>query len=176
MKKIKLSRMITTLMAIATLVCSFGTTNVFAAELDSENTIVETCDSIETSDIIEPRAGIETLPLGWHTISSNFTITGHNYTPVKTVEGRYLRIYYNSSSSTTDITLWGYIRILDYNTKEVLNESPLLVGDGDYRTAEVDLGTTGRKIQIYTVIINALTGEEVQRSVTFTNYQSYVHN
>lgn len=175
MKKIKFSRAIGTLMAVVTLATCLGANPVFAAEVDE----VEVIDQqTETEGSIIPYAGTETLPLGYYTISSRFSITGHNYSPIKTVQGKYLKILYTATLNVEDFQLEsGRIKIIDANTKEVLSDSPLICGNGtgSYQTLDTNLGYEGRKIQIYTVVTSS-NGQEVQNTVTFTNYQSYVHN
>lgn len=172
MKKIKFSRAISTLIAVVTLATCFGTNPVFAAEVEV------TEQQAETESSIVPYAGTEPLPLGYYTISSRFSITGHNYSPVKTVQGKYLKILYSATLNVEDYQLEsGRIKIIDANTKEVLSDSPLICGNGtgSYQTLDTNLGYAGRKIQIYTVVTSS-NGQEVQNTVTFTNYRSYVHN
>lgn len=119
MKKIKFSRAIGTLMAVVTLATCLSANPVFAAEVD-EVEVIEQQTETETS--ITPYGGIETLPLNrWYTISSAFTIDDYNYTPMKTVEGKYLKLKFISrvnldlDSKSGDVKVT--IKIRDYNTK-----------------------------------------------------------
>lgn len=175
MKKIKLSRNFAIIMAIMTLVCSLGTTTAFAAEPEGDvSTVTET-------SAIEPRAGTETLPLGWYTISSKFSIRGHNTTPVKTVQGQYLRLSYNATKGATSEPLAILTRIKDYNTGEFIGGTDVfLISDkattAGFTTIQFDLGYAGRKVQIYTYIQDARSATENTSLVTFTDYQSYVYN
>lgn len=131
------------------------------------------------NDIVEPRAGVETLPLGWYLISSSFTVTDYNYTPLKTVEGRYLKLRFKAVVDGEN-PLAVRIKIRDYDTKEFLDVDDAIFfmsnqsGDNTFTTAQFDLGYAGRKIQIYTQLESSydISGE----SVIFTNYQSYVYN
>ena len=95
MKKIKFSRIISTLIVAASLITNYWTATVFASEAK------EPAEIIEAADTLEPRAGTETLPLGWYTISSKFSIKGHNTTTVSSqtiafdlgYAGRKVQIY-----------------------------------------------------------------------------------
>lgn len=173
MKRSNISRTISTFMMVVTLVCCFGTTTVLAAEpLDS---------ILVANNVVEPRAGTETLPLGWHTISSKFTITGHNTTPVKTVQGRYLQLNYNISKNATSAPVAVRIKIKDYYTGTFIgNEDIFFISENPtsakWGTINFDLGYAGRKVQIYTRIENTLTYNEISTPITFSNYQSYVYN
>jgi len=179
MKKINFSRAIGTLMAVLTLVTCFGANTVFAAEVENKPEMVETTDSIV------PYAGVETLPLGWYTISSDFTIDGHNYTPCKTVQGRYMKLNFNCTNATTQSALSGVvikIYIRDYNTQQLIPGASYIctiANDGTYNieTSTFDLGYAGRKVQIYTELSSIRDyADTMERSVRFTNYRSYVSN
>ncbi len=177
MKKMKFFRVISTLMAVVTLATCLGMNPVLAAELDEVEAVEQ---QVETESSITPYSGVETLPLGDYLISSRFSVTGHNYSPVKTVQGRYLRILYKATLNVVDFQLQpGRIKIIDYYTKEVLSDSSLCCSSNNsgvsYQTVDTDLGRAGRKIQIYTVVTSS-NGQEVQNTVTFTDYRSRVHN
>lgn len=165
MKKIKFSRTIGMLMAIVTLVIGFSTKNVYAA-------------------------GIETLPLNqWYTISNSFTVDDYNYTPMKTVQGRYLKLQFCSkvnldldSKATEQVQVT--IRIRDYNTKQFIPGAvytytqPLVdITWGQAKeTPTFDLGYAGRKVQIYTKISSYNSSDTSVRVVDFTKYKSYSSN
>lgn len=176
MKTTKLSWNISTLMAIVTLISFLEPTTVFA----TEDQIVSYTS--ETTNAIEPRAGTETLPLGWYTISSRFNITGHNTTPVKTVRGRYLKLNYTITKPVTSEPIAIIVEVKDYNTGIKLGSSDVFFmnensGTAKWETIEpYDLGYAGRKVQIYTRIDLGNSHKELSQAVTFTNYKSYVYN
>ena len=59
---------------------------VFAAEEDVYR-------DYEVENNSNVRSGVETFPLNqWYLVSTNFSVHDYNYTPVKTVQGRYLKI------------------------------------------------------------------------------------
>lgn len=84
MKKMKFFRAISTLMAVVTLATCLGMNPVLAAELDEVEAVEQ---QVETESSITPYSGVETLPLGDYLISSRFSVTGHNYSPVKNCTG-----------------------------------------------------------------------------------------
>lgn len=181
MKKIKFSRTIGILMSVVTLATCFCANPVFAAEVDEVEVIEQ---QVETESSIMPYAGTETLPLGWYTISSSFTIDGYNYTPCKTVQGRYMKLNFNCTNATTQTAYSGIvikIYIRDYNTKQIISGPYIctIANDGTYNieTSTFDLGYAGRKVQIYTQLYSIKDYvDTMERSVLFTNYRSYVSN
>lgn len=180
MKKMKLLKVVSTVMMVVNLVTGVGTTNVFAAEVDN------TPNAIETDGDIETRAGVETLPLNkWHTISSSFSVAGYNYTPCKTVEGRYLKLDFDCYVGDSGGNIVALVQIRDYNTKELLNEQYhmfIITKNHDavftphVTTKTFDLGQANRKIQIYTKLVSADSVDNFERTATFKNYKSYVSN
>ena len=174
MKKIKLSRIISIFMVAVSLMTNFGVATVFAAESN------EPVKGVEADEIVEPRAGTETLPLGWYTISSKFSIKGHNTTPVKTVSGRYLKLDYDLTKSATSEPIAVRIKIKDYNTGQYIGGEDIFFVTQNAtttgcRTITFDLGYAGRRVQIYTYIENAWSYTEHTASlITFSNYKSYV--
>lgn len=180
MKKIKFSRAIGTLMAVVTLATCLSANPVFAAEVE----VIE--QQVETESSITPYGGVETLPLNrWYTISSNFSITGYNYTPCKTVEGRYLKLDFDCYVGDSGGNIVALVQIRDYNTKELLDEQYhmfIITKNHDavftphVTTKTFDLGQANRKIQIYTKLVSADSGDNFERTATFKNYKSYVSN
>lgn len=72
MKNIR--RLVCMFMVVVTCVCCFTPMTALAAELENEPL------EAEAPATIEPKAGVETLPIGTHLISSSFTITFHSFT------------------------------------------------------------------------------------------------
>ena len=187
MKKIKFSRAIGTLMAVVTLATCLSSNSVYAAEVDEAVETVE--QQTETESSITPYGGIETLPLDkWYTISSAFTIDDYNYTPMKTVEGQYLKLKFRAKvnldldSKVGDVKVT--IKIRDYNTKAFIKDAeysytmPMvyLMWQVPVETPYFNLGYAGRKIQIYTKISTPNSSSTAVRVVDFDNYQSYSTN
>lgn len=170
MKNIR--RFVCMFMVIVTCVCCFTPMTALAAELENEPF------EVEAPFTIEPRGGVETLPLGEYLISSSFTITDYNYTPRKTVQGRYLQLKFNAFLYNTTDPLAVRIKIRDYNTREFIGSQETIIFLGSnmisnsFTSEKYDLEYAGREVQIYTEFSSANPGDTVQ----FTNYRSIVSN
>ena len=182
MKKIKFSRAIGTLMAVVTLATCLSANPVFAAEVDEVKVIEQ---QAETESSITPYGGVENLPLGWYTISSQFSISGYNYTPCKTVKGRYLKLDFDSYVADRGGGIVALIEIRDYNTGQFIdNQYHFFTITKEHNevftphvtTKTFDLGYAGRKIQIYTKLVSMNDVDNFERTATFKNYKSYVSN
>ena len=187
MNKINFSRILSVIMAIITMIGCMSTTPVYAA--GEENSAVIEAENANIGSANQPKSGVETLPLGWYTISDAFTIDDYNYTPVKTVQGRYMKLKFASrvnlsldSHATTTVLVT--IKLRDYYTgafipgAEYSYTMPLVdvLWQTPRETSTFDLGYAGRKVQIYTKISSYNSTDTSTRVVDFHNYQSYVSN
>lgn len=173
MTKTSVSRFIGAIALALVLLVGFTTTRAFAAEPDN------------IFGMVQPRSGVETLPLNtWYTISSHFSIDGHNYTPVKTVEGRYLKLNINTCLSLDEDKGNGPVRVTikirDYNSRNFISGavSTFTMERGVLMTGQpvFDLGYSGRKIQIYTEITSLNSSDPATRVIDFYDYRSYSYN
>ncbi len=171
-----------TLIVATMMISYFNDVPAFAAE--TKQTINNEEQTIYDGSNAVTRAGQETLPLGLYLISKNFTITNNNLTPIKTVQGRYMRLIFSWSVSTEDKGLGGEIitiKIKDAETGNYIDnltitdtvENKLLLAHFE-RT--FDLGYAGRKIQIFTDVSSLGESNGHYRSADFYDYQSFVYN
>ena len=175
MKRKTLSKIFNILASVAIVVGSFTNTTVFAAEETSEPVTEITDEPIIT-------AGTETLPLGWYLITQHFTVYNDNLSPVKTVQGRYLKLKFNWMVADTDTGLGG--EIITIQIRDAITGQTLLTDTSSVSGKwilkpyehEFDLGYAGRQIQIYTDVSSNGVSNGNYRSADFYNYQSYVHN
>ena len=143
MKKMRKKRIFAILLAAITLTSTIIPINAFAAE---KGEVV--------SENVTPRAGEETLPLGYHSISGEFTFYDTNLTPVKTVVGRYMQLMFGFSVASSDQGLGGIrltVQIRDAITGAVIGSYQGTVERGStvYVSPSFDLGYGGRRIQIF---------------------------
>ena len=140
--KSRKKKFISMLLATMMLVSTVFPTNVFAAEKEES-----------LSENATPRAGVETLPIGYHSIGS-FTFRDTNLTPVKTVAGRYMQLVLAYSVASSDQGLGGIrltVQIRDAYTGAVIDSYQGTVERGAtaYATPSFDLGYAGRQIRIF---------------------------
>lgn len=172
------------LMAVTMIFTCFGATTAFAAEVSPEViAIEETGEYANITNTVMPRAGEETLPLGWYLIEQHFTVTNDNLSPVKTVSGRYMTLKFNWMVATDDQGIGGEIvtiRLVDPDTQEFLTV-PITTEVADKWLlvpfeVTFDMGYAGRRIQIYTDVSSNGTSNGHYRSATFYDYQTNVYN
>ena len=142
MKKTRRKRFLGIFLATVMLASTMIPTNVFAAE--NHEMVTES---------ITPRAGEETLPIGFYSIGS-FTFRDTNLTPVKTVAGRYMQLMLAYSVASSDQGLGGIkltVQIRDAYTGAVIGSYQGTVERGGtvYATPSFDMGYAGRKIQFF---------------------------
>lgn len=174
-------RLLSVIAVIAMILGCFSGSVAFASEPD-ESSVITSGSTVATG--VQPRAGEETLPLGWYLIEQHFTITNNNLTKVKTVQGRYLTLDFSWMVSTEDKGIGGEyltIKIKDASTGQYI--SGLVATDGvedkwQLRTFQhtFDLGWAGRKIQIFTDVSSLGQSNGYYRAADFYDYMSYVYN
>ena len=149
-------------------------TPVFAAEEDVYR-------DYEVENNSNVRSGVETFPLNqWYLVSTNFSVHDYNYTPVKTVQGRYLKIKF--SWMVGDYGMGGEtitIRMYNPNTHSFITGSAVSSVDPGYLQtfeATFDLQYSGRKIQIFTDVSPSSTGSGTGRTANFYNFEVYTYN
>lgn len=151
-------------------ITSVTTTSVFAKDIESET----------SNTTVQPRAGVETLPYGGYSIGA-FTFTDTNLTPVKTVQGRKISLFINFTKAASDrgigpVKLSVQIRdtagnaLSDVYTYSQTNENDELL----LIVPEIDLGTTGRQIQIWFDASSVGASNGNFRSIEVFDFQSYV--
>lgn len=177
------SRFVGMLTAIAMSVGCFGATTAFAAETETSVNSEKEVLTEESNNAIT-RSGPETLPLGWYLIEQHFTITNNNLSPVKTVEGRYMKLKFSWMVSTDDRGLGGEvitIKFKDVDTGQYINSLTVTDTVSDKWIlmpfeCTYDLGYAGRRIQIFTDVSSSGASNGNYRSADFYDYQTYVYN
>ena len=142
MKTNRRKRFLGIVLAAVMLASTMLSTSVFAAE--EHDTLTEN---------VVPRAGEETLPIGYYSIGS-FTFRDTNLTPVKTVAGRYMQIMLGYSVASSDQGLGGIrltVEVRDAYTGAVIGRYQGTVERGAtaYASPTFDLGYAGRRIQFF---------------------------
>lgn len=126
-------------------------------------------------------AGEETLPYGWYEVGS-FSFTNYNLTPQKTVPGRYLALSILYSKPTWDAGIGDVkltIDVRDANTGVSITGKMDFgkVSDGNIKSFTqpvIDLGYSGRKIQIWFDASSAGVSNGNYRSLTIHSFRTYV--
>ncbi len=147
----------------------FSANNVFAAEKNEP--------AVES---IKPRAGEETLPIGYYSIGA-FTFRNTNLTPVKTVAGRYMQLVLAYSVASSDQGLGGIrltVQIRDAYTGAVIGSYQGTVERGatTYAYPSFDLGYAGRRIQFFFDASSSGASNGNYRSAYIQNFTSVVTN
>ena len=142
MKIKRRKRFLGILLAAVMLTSTMFSANAFETEKDEP-----------VAESIIPRAGEETLPIGYHSIGS-FTFRNTNLTPVKTVAGRYMQLVLAYSVASSDQGLGGIkltVQIRDAYTGAVIGsyQGTAERGATVYATPSFDMGYAGRKIQFF---------------------------
>ena len=142
MKFKRRKRFLGIVLAAVMLTSTMFSTNVFATE-----------EHEPLTENVTPRAGEETLPIGYYSIGS-FTFRNTNLTPVKTVAGRYMQIMLGYSVASSDQGLGGIrltVEVRDAYTGAVIGSYQGTVERGAtaYASPTFDLGYAGRKIRFF---------------------------
>lgn len=142
-------------MAIIMTISIFGTTQVYAA-------------------------GIETLPYGPHNIGS-FTFTNTNTTPEKTVSGTNVSFMINFKKASIDAGVGNVkltVKVLDANTGAVISNTYYSNANEDgsdtFIMVPCECGYAGRKVKIWFDASSTGPSNGHYRSITITEFTSYV--
>ena len=169
MKTKRRKRFLGILLVTVMLTSTMLSANVFASEKDEQVT-----------ENITPRAGEETLPIGYYSIGA-FTFRNTNLTPVKTVAGRYMQLVLAYSVASSDQGLGGIrltVQIRDAYTGAVIGSYQGTVERGatTYAYPSFDLGYAGRRIQFFFDASSSGASNGNYRSAYIQNFTSVVTN
>ena len=169
MKTKRRKRFLSILLATVMLTSTMFSVSAFAAEKNEP-----------AAENITPRAGEETLPIGYYSIGA-FSFRDTNLTPVKTVAGRYMQLVLAYSVASSDQGLGGIkltVQIRDAYTGAVIGSYQGTVERGatTYAYPSFDLGYAGRRIQFFFDASSSGASNGNYRSAYIQNFTSVVTN
>ena len=169
MKIKRRKRFLSILLAAVMLTSTMFSVNALAAEKNESVT-----------ESITPRAGEETLPIGFYSIGS-FTFRNTNLTPVKTVSGRYMQLMLGYSVASSDQGIGGIrltVEVRDAYTGAVIGtyQGTVERGNTEYASQTFDLGYAGRRIQFFFDASSSGASNGNYRTAYIQSFTAYVSN
>lgn len=170
------SKVFSILTAVAMTICmTIPSIAVFAAEVSDDIP-----KEMTENAVITPFSGTETLPIGSYSIG-NFTFTDTNLTPVKTVSGSKIALGISFRKAAGDAGLGNVkltVQIRDTSGRALSPKWEYTANPNAVLTyvvtPEIDLGYSGRQIQIWFDASSAGQSNGNFRSIEVTHFNSFV--